>query len=400
MKRLFRIGAGQLIFSIMPLLSWLCLSYVLGDNRIANVFSLTYAIQFVYSLFVAMFGSGANIREEKEQDKNSAQNGMFWGIIYATIIFSIPVIFVDEFITFFGQDVEFYRQYALFAIILLYVQTLFAFVIQKLYFEDREKLANIHLFSFNIMEFVLLISLSAIIPNTKLALLLTLIAVFIYVIVLFVWKFQKFKIDFKFYRNIKYESATIITDLFFLIIYLFGFKNAFSAGAEYLMALNIVSICTDSQWDALSAVTTVAKVDLSKDRYEYKKELKNAYIYTSILISTSIVMTLVLSYANGVNIYLAVAYLLFQLIDMISDPYLSIIDTYTQLNYSATVNSIIKFSALVVRTIISVCLLSAFCTDIAQIFETAVLLVFYLIVRIKKYKIIDGKITLKTNIDK
>ncbi len=402
MKRLFRIGAGKLIFSLMPLLSWLCLSYVLGDNRISNVFSLTYAIQFVYSLFVAMFGSGANIRREKEQDKNATQNGMFWGTIFATIIFAIPLIFIDQFIIFFGQDVEFYRPYVFFSIALLYVQTLFAFVIQRLYFEDKEKLANIHLFSFNIMQFVLLIGLSALLPNKMLALSITLIAVFIYVIVLFIWKFEKFKIDFKFYKNIKYESAGIITDLFFLIIYLFGFKNAFSAGPEYLMALNLVSICTDSQWDALGAISTVAKVDLSKNRYEYQKELKTGYIYALILISSSIIMSILLAYINKVSMLLVIAYLIFQVVDMISDPFLSIMDIYTQLNYSATINSVIKFFALVVRTIVSVCLLSAFCTDIAQVFETAVLLLFYLIIRIKKYKVIDGELSLKpitTNIN-
>lgn len=227
MKRLFRIGAGQFVFSFMPLLSWICLSFVLGDNRISNVFSLTYAIQFVYSVFVAIFGSGANIRKEKEKDNNATQNGMFWGTIFATIIFAIPLVFVDQFIVFFGQEVEFYKPYVIFAIALLYVQTLLAFVIQKLYFEDKEKLANIHLFSFNILQFVLLIGLSALLHNKKLALIITLLSVFIYVIVLFIWKFEKFKIDFKFYKNIKYESSTIITALFFLIIYLFGFKKCF-----------------------------------------------------------------------------------------------------------------------------------------------------------------------------
>lgn len=396
MKRLFRIGAGQFVFSFMPLLSWICLSFVLGDNRISNVFSLTYAIQFVYSVFVAIFGSGANIRKEKEKDNNATQNGMFWGTIFATIIFAIPLVFVDQFIVFFGQEVEFYKPYVIFAIALLYVQTLLAFVIQKLYFEDKEKLANIHLFSFNILQFVLLIGLSALLHNKKLALIITLLSVFIYVIVLFIWKFEKFKIDFKFYKNIKYESSTIITALFFLIIYLFGFKNAFSAGPEYLMALNLVSICTDSQWDALNAISTVAKVDISKDRYEYKKELKRGYCYTSILILSSIIMTLVLSYINKVSFLLVFAYLIFQVLDMLADPFVSIIDIYTQLNYSATINSILKFLTLLIRSIISVALLSPFCTDIAQVSETIILIIVYLVIRIKKYKVIDGKLSLKS----
>lgn len=69
MKRLFKIGAGQFIFSIIPILSWIVLSYVLGDSRISNVFSITYAMQFVYSTLRLFFGSGANIRKEKKTIK-------------------------------------------------------------------------------------------------------------------------------------------------------------------------------------------------------------------------------------------------------------------------------------------------------------------------------------------
>ena len=71
MKRLFRIGSGLFIYSIIPILSWIVLSYVLGDNRISNVFSITYAIQFIWSILKYLFGSGANIRKEKENNKNS-----------------------------------------------------------------------------------------------------------------------------------------------------------------------------------------------------------------------------------------------------------------------------------------------------------------------------------------
>ncbi len=69
MKRLFRIGSGLFIYSIIPILSWIVLSYVLGDNRISNVFSITYALQFVWAILKHQFGSGANIRKEKEKKR-------------------------------------------------------------------------------------------------------------------------------------------------------------------------------------------------------------------------------------------------------------------------------------------------------------------------------------------
>ena len=267
MKRLFGIGSSLFIYSIIPILSWVVLSFILDDSRIANVFSICYAIQFVWSIFKYLFGSGANIRKEKEHDNNATWNGIFWGTIFAIIVFSIPIIFVDKYINFFGQDTEFYRIYVIYGITQLFVQTLLQFIIEKLYFEDKEKLANIHVFVFNILNFLILIILCACIKNTFIALIATLAVLLIYVICLYVWQFQKFKIDFKFFKNIKYESANLFNALFMLIIYLFGYRNAFSAGEEYLLALNIVALCTDAQWDMLSAYDIVAKVDISKNRY-------------------------------------------------------------------------------------------------------------------------------------
>ena len=85
MKRIFRIGSGLFVYSIVPILSWIVLSYIKGDSRISNIFAITYAIQYVWSILKALFGSGANIRKEKENDPNSTWNGIFWGTIFSAI---------------------------------------------------------------------------------------------------------------------------------------------------------------------------------------------------------------------------------------------------------------------------------------------------------------------------
>ena len=395
MKRLFRIGSGLFIYSIIPILSWIVLSYVLGDNRISNVFSITYAIQFIWAILKYLFGSGANIRKEKENNKNSVWNSIFWGTIFSALIFAIPLIFVDKYITFFGQDVEFYRIYVIYGIALLFLQTLFSFIIEKLYFEDKEKTANIHLFAFNLTTFSVLILSSLIIPNTLIALLLTLGVLLIYIICLYVWQFEKFKIDFTFFKNFKYESANIVSSMFMLVIYLFGFKIAFSAGAEYLAALNIIGLCTDTQWDMLGAISTVAKVDISKNRYDYKKEVKNAYVYSSVVIASSIIMSIILSVVNKVVIEIAIVYLAFQVLDMLLHPYKSILSIYTQLEYSATLNTIISFTLKGFRTLLSVIILSPYCTEIGQLLQGTLAFIIFAIIRIAKYKVVDNKLIVK-----
>ncbi len=400
MKRLFNIGSGLFIFSIVPILSWIVLSYVLGDSRIANVFSITYAIQFIWTIFKVIFASGANIRKEREGDKDAVWNSIFWGSIFAIIIFSIPIIFVDKYIAFFGQDVDFYRDYVIYSIALLFEQVLLSFIIEKLYFEDKEKLANTHLIAFNLTTFVSLILFSAIIPNTKIALAITLGILLIYLIGLFVWQFEKFKISFTFFKNIKYVSGDMVTAVFFMIVYLFGYKNAFQAGAEYIDALNLVALCTDAQWDTLGAFDTVARVDIAKHRYEYKKEMKNAYLFTIIVMLTSIIMTLALTWINGYIITIVLAYLAFQIVGMMLDTYSSILSIYTQIEYSPKTNTIIQFSTLIVRTLISTFLLSPFCTDIGQIVQSVILIIIYFIIRVTRYKVVDGRLTIKNNKDK
>lgn len=398
MKRLFRIGSGFFIHSIIPILSWIVLSYVIGDNRISNVFSITYAIQFVLSILKHLFGSGANIRKEKENNPNSVLNSIFWGTVFSVLIFTILLIYVDKYIAFFGQDVEFYRIYVIYGIVLLFLQTLFSIIIEKLYFEDKEKTANIHLFAFNLTTFSVLILSSLIIPNTLIALLLTLSVLLIYIICLYVWQFEKFKIDFTFLRNFKYESANIVSSMFMLIIYLFGFKIAFSAGADYLAALNIIGLCTDTQWDMLGAVSTVAKVDISKNRYEYKKEVKNAYAYSSVVIASSIVMAFILSLINEIVFHIALVYLTFQVLDMLLFPYKTILSIFTQLEYSATLNTIISFTLKGLRTFLSVVIMSPYCTEIGQLVQGTLSFIIFALIRFFKYKVDGSKLILKEKI--
>jgi len=395
MKRLFRIGSGLFIYSIIPILSWIVLSYVLGDNRISNVFSITYSIQFIWAILRYFFGSGANIRKEKENNSNSVWNSIFWGTIFSILIFAIPLIFVDKYIAFFGQDVEFYRIYVIYGIALLFLQTLFSFIIEKLYFEDKEKTANIHLFAFNLTSFSVLILSSLIITNTLIALLLTLGVLLIYIICLYVWQFEKFKIDFTFFKNFKYESANIVESLFMIIIYLFGYKIAFAAGQEYLIALNLVSLCTDTQWDMLEAIYTVAKVDISKNRFEYKKLLKEGYFYSIIIILTSIIMTFSLFNYFNANLLVVVLILGFQVVDMLFAPYHRIIAGFIQIEYSPTLITALSLSLKVIRTALSILIISPYCTEIGQVVQGGLMFIALIIIKITKFKVVDNKLIVK-----
>ena len=68
MNRLLRIAVNSVVFSFIPILSWFCLG-LLVDKNLANVFTLTYPLQFIYELLKSIFGTGANISKEKDKMK-------------------------------------------------------------------------------------------------------------------------------------------------------------------------------------------------------------------------------------------------------------------------------------------------------------------------------------------
>lgn len=394
MKRLLVIGSGKFIFSLFPVLTWFLLSIVLKDANALNVFSLTYSVQFISSFLKSLFSTGANVRSNKKKDLSAVWNGIFWGTIFSAIIFSILLIFVVQYIQFFGLDVNVYRDYMIYGIGYYLVSTLFSFIIEKLYFEDKEKLANIHQIVFNIINIFCVCILALCLNNKLLAFIITLCILFVYVIIMYVREFNKFKIDFSFVKNIRYDLLDLISSVFMCTIYFFGFKTVFSAGEEYLIAINIITLATDPQWDCLDAIDTVVKVDLSKDRYQYKKELKNAYLFCLIVVLSSVVVSFSLALLYGASLILVTIYLAFQIVDMLSLPYQTILCVYTQIEYMPLIPVVIEMSAKVVRTLLATIIISPFCTDIAQIIDSVILMSICL-VRILKFKVVDGKLVLK-----
>ena len=66
MKRLLRISFDTLLLSFIPILSWFLLGIIV-DKSLINVFTLTYPLQFIYSIIKSVFSTGANITKEKEE---------------------------------------------------------------------------------------------------------------------------------------------------------------------------------------------------------------------------------------------------------------------------------------------------------------------------------------------
>lgn len=365
MKRLLQISFNSAIFSLIPILSWFMLG-LLVDKNLVNVFTLTYPLQFIWALMKSIFATGANISKEKDKNDNTVLSGMTLGIVIGFIVFGIFAINVRKYIEFMNMDYEVYKEFALYSIFQLYIQLVFAFVLEKLYFEDKEKLANKYCMQFNLLNFAILI-VSAIILKSKMQIVVvTLIAILIYTLYVTIKQYKRFKFEINIINCLKYESVEICNNILFFLIFLFGLSNALQFGEKYILALNFVALITDTQWDSFEAIKTVSKIDISKEKFNYKNHKLNAYKLLGILLTTVFIMLVVSLKYYGLDLKITAIYLSFELINFIIYPIYSIKTSYLQLEkYEIKVTSN-KLFAGILRMIMSL-LKTPYCTGIAQV---------------------------------
>ena len=365
MQRLLRISFNSAIFSLIPILSWFMLG-LLVDKNLVNVFTLTYPLQFIYALMKSIFATGANISKEKDKNNNAVLSGMTVGIVVGLFVFGIFAINVRTYIEFMNMDYEIYKEFALYSIFQLYIQLVFSFALEKLYFEDKESVANKYCMQLNILNFVVLI-LSAIIFKNKMQIVITtLIAILIYTSYVTIKQFKRFKFKINILNCFRYESVEICNNILFFLIFLFGLSNALQFGEKYMLALNFVALITDTQWDSFEAIKTVAKIDISKEKFNYKRHKINAYNLLVILIITVFIMLIVSLKYYDLDLKITATYLSFELINFIIYPIYSIKTSYLQLEkYEIKVTSN-KLFAGILRMIISL-LKTPYCTGIGQV---------------------------------
>ena len=365
MKRLTRISFNNVIFSFIPVLQWFLLG-ILVDKNLANVFTLTYPIQFIYSVFYSVFGVGPNICQEKEKDENAVLSGMTWGIIISFFVFLFLAIHIDSYIQFMNLDVSIYREFGLYSIIQLYISVVFSYVLEKLYYDGKEKLANRYCITFNALNFIILISSSILFKDKWLMIVITLISIFVYTFYVTVKQYHKFKMKFQFFKYIRYDSMDIFENIMLFLIYLFGLSRSIEYGSAYVLALNFATLLTDSEWDAFGAITTVAKIDICKNHFNYKEHLKNAYKLLGILFGIIFLSFVLLNPFYKVSLSIFFVYLGLDIVCFLLSPLYKIKNCYLQIEYSPVKATTNKIISNVLRVLCSF-LNTPFCTALGQV---------------------------------
>lgn len=393
MKRLLKVSFDSVIFSFIPILSWFMLG-LLVDENLVNVFSLTYPIQFIWAMMRSVFGIGPNIYKEKHNDKNVVMSSIIVGIIVGFFIFGFLALNIDSYISFMNMDISVYHNFTLYSVIQLYIQLIFSLILEKLYYEDKNDLANKYTLSFNLFNLIVLVVCSLIFENQIYIIVITLVTLFLCVLFILIRESNKFKFSFHIFDFIKYDSVDICDNLFFFIIFLFGLSNAASFGEEYMAALNFVALITDTQWDGFDAISTVAKIDIARGCFNYKEHRNNAYKLLIILIFTVLVLFGIMYPLYELNFVLVIAYFLFELVNFLIYPIYRIKTCFLQLEYSSLITTSNKFISSSLRTFLSF-LKTPFCTGIGQVSSSLYQFITINLLFHNNYKVEDNGNVLK-----
>ena len=364
MKRLLRISFDLSLLSFIPIILWFLLGIIVDKNLI-NIFTLTYPLQFIYYIFRSVFSTGANISKEKDKNKDAVMSGLVIGSIISLITFLLILLNIDEYINFMNMDVNIYKTFAIYSVIEIFISLEFAFILNKLYYEGQNKLANKYSIMFNLLNLVLLVGTSLITKNQSIIVTTTLIPLSLFTLYIIIKNSDKFKLKLNIPKCIKYDSVELFNNIGFLLIFLFGLSNAINFGEKYTLALTFVALITDTQWDTAEAIVTAATIDISKNNFNYKEHRRNAYKLLSILFLTSLIMFSLLYRFYDLDFKITMIYFVFEIVNFLIYPIYRIKTCYLQLEWSAFKITENKIFSLFLRMLLSLTK-TPFCTGIGQ----------------------------------
>lgn len=293
MKRLLRISFDTLLLSLTPIIIYSLLGFILLKD-LANIFSITYPAQFIFLIIYYLFAVGPNVTATKKKDESIVYTNMILGILVGGIVTALLCFFCTDFLRFMNVNPEIYKNFCMFSFIMLYLQTSLRFLLEKKYYDGENKYANVVTILFNLLYFIILIVSAIISKNQLITIYITVIAMGILFIILFLKNYNPSKWRVCILDNIRYTMLDLIQNIAMSLIYFIGFHTTFGFGEQYMIATTLVGLATDIQWDMSYAIDTAAKIDISANKFSIKKSLKEGYQLLGLLFLSSFIILFIL----------------------------------------------------------------------------------------------------------
>lgn len=355
MKRLLKIGCANFIMSLFPVLSWYVLAFCFKDGRWTNCFLAGYNQQFVWLIIHGIIVSGT-IKWAYKNGKDKA--GYIEGsIIISTLFMFVESLFViiniDRYLNFFKLD-EFYKTGVYVYVLYLTIEMLFYGISKYMNYRGRDSevlKATVVLYSIRIFGVLIL---SLFIKSVTIVLSISVTLTCVYCLWLYSrWIGFRHKVKFKPFIGAYLEIPNDIGKVFMLIIYIFGVSSLSSNGGY--VAFNIMTLCTDAQWDAMSyAVDTYSTLSIIENKGKISKKLViNSVVFSFILLLSSFVMILTSSVFLEFSLRDCLIMFFLECALFCWDGYRYVYHSWLTLYYHRVLMSIIPIVSYIVRTVVS-----------------------------------------------
>ena len=350
MKRVLQVAFSTLLGSIIPIAVWMVLGLIV-DSSISQVFTITYPLQFIFSVILTYFGTGPCIYKEKHGiDTRFAH--LIYMILLGGALHVLLAVNVDTYLSFMKctQVTPTQRLFVQYSILQLYLTGIFYITQEIRYFNNKESAATKYSIVFNALLFVpiTLISLTGNLIAAVVTSLL-LLALFVLYSVFTVreatqWFISPIKV-------VKYICTSLSVDIMYFLIFAIGLSNMNNLNPVALVSYNFVTLITDTQWDTINALTTVTRVDISKGCFHKREGIKNGYKLLSILVCSIFVMSCGYS-IYGVELSMMLVMLGLELPGFLLSPLYKIQLVELELNHNPLISLSIRFSLCVLRVLL------------------------------------------------
>lgn len=291
------------------------------------------------------------------------------------------------------------KLFVIYSVIQIALNTILNFYTNKTILWRKNKSANKYSALFYLLNIICILLTSFLISNSIYIITITLTVLSIFIIYSLIKNIDKFKLKFNILKWIKYDAVTLTDCIVMCLIYLFGLSNTVNFGEQYILALTFVALITDTQWDIANSIGILAKIDISKNKFNYKEHLDNAKKLIYLLLFSVFTMFVLMFKFYNLNLTITLIFILFHIIDFIIAPYYDIETYYLQLEYSTKKSTSIMLKSRIIRLLLSF-LKTPFCTVIAQTSSSIFQMIYIKTIFAKNYKIDKDGYVIKRMIKK
>lgn len=308
LRRLLKVGFIDSIQSFSPVLIWILLGVMFRDTQYANGYIIAYPYQYIGSiLYYLLFKS-----QLKSEVKNCATNhnrsytGLKLLLLVYTIITCMSIKFSGVILTVMNLDAsnKYIFSFGVSSILMDWV--LFG-VVTVLEYDDKNVKAFTTTLFWYLSKVVCILMLGHLESHEAVLMFIT-IYMFILLNVIVLKSCKTTEPSFYISDSIKYSLCYIPTDIGMIIIYVFGISDMSSNSIAVLSAYNLMSMCTDVQWDILrSALDTIGTLKTKAGKFisERKRLFTDAVLYSFVVFLSSCLMIIICyfipAYRNTIN---------------------------------------------------------------------------------------------------